>query len=318
MTPRSLSDWFKAIYEKLDEWRLSLLEPRKLVPPGGYHTFKCVAAGLDSILRVNESKQHEGLAPIPTEITAQAIVFRIVNYRVPVYYVAEDFVRAVAATELPHDFTLGDLHWPMPAMVIGIPVRFMAEYLGRETCYVLATEFEAGEHSCRFFPASPTIVMPQAKVAFGWYACVDGKLESFVSSYWTQDRLDEIIGRYSYTDYTGASAAKVQDDQGCCDRLSALMLKLLVVLNTRLDLVEPGTRIRLAYSKNGKARSELWSPNLIGAKHRALREKITPTGTHASPRLHWRRGHLRHQAHGPERALRKLVWIEPTLVGMQE
>jgi hypothetical protein len=195
-------DWLRAVYDTIVGWRLALLEPRKLAPPGGYHSPQCVAAGLDCILRINESKSD--IERLPTEITAQAIVYRIINHRVPVYYVAEDFIRAVAATELPHDFTLADLHWPRPAMVIAFPVRFMREFLGRETCYVCATEFDAGDHSCRFLPFTPVITMPKAKVAFYWNACVEGRLESFVSSYWKEDRVDEIIQKYSYTDYTGA------------------------------------------------------------------------------------------------------------------
>jgi len=313
---QTVPDWLNAIYEMLDEWRLALLEPRKLVPPGGYHTPKCVAAGLNCILKINELKTD--IERLPTEVTAQAIVYRIINHRVPVYYVAEDFIRAVAATELPHDFTLADLHWPMPAMVIGFPLRFMREYLGRETCYVYSSEFDEGKHRCRFLPASPAIAMPKAKVAFYWYACLEGRLESFVSSFWKEDRVDEIIQKYSYTDFTGAEAPKVQEDKERCDLISALMFKLLVVLNTRPSLVEPATCIRRACSRKGKLRSELWSANIIGAQYRVLRENTPPTGTHASPRLHWRRGHLRNQAHGPGRTLRKLAWIEPTLVGMQE
>ena len=313
---QTVSDWLKAVYERLDERRLALLEPRKLVPPGGYHSPKCVAAGLDCILRINECKTDS--ERLPTEITAQAIVYRIINYRSPVYYVAEQFIRAVAATELPHDFTLADLHWPMPAMVIGFPVRFMREYLGRETCYVCATEFDAGDHSCRFLPSTPTITMPKAKVAFYWYACVDGRLESFVSSFWKEDHVDEIIQKYGYTDYTGADTPKVQEDKECCDRLSVLMFKLLVVLNTRPNLVEPATCIRRARSWQSKLRNELWSPNIIGATYRVTRENAAPTGTHASPRLHFRRGHLRNQPHGQGRTLRKLIWVEPMLIGMPE
>lgn len=313
---QTVADWLKAVYERLDERRLMLLEPRKLIPPGGYHTPKCVAAGLDCILRINECKPDS--ERLPTEITAQAIVYRIINHRSPVYYVAEDFIRAVAATELPHDFTLADLHWPMPAMVLGFPVRFMREYLGRETCYVCATEFEAGDHRCRFLPATPVITMPKAKVAFSWYACVDGRLESFVSSFWKADQVAEIIQKYSYTDYTGADAPKVQEDKACCDRLSVLMFKLLVVLSTRLNLVEPATCIRRACARKGKRQSELWSPNIIGATYRVARENATPNGTHTSPRLHWRRGHLRDQPHGQGRTLRKLIWIEPMLIGIQE
>jgi hypothetical protein len=34
------------------------------------------------------------------------------------------------------------------------------------------------------------------------------------------------------------------------------------------------------------------------------------------PGLHWRRGHWRNQAHGPARALRKLIWVMPMMVGL--
>lgn len=37
-------------------------------------------------------------------------------------------------------------------------------------------------------------------------------------------------------------------------------------------------------------------------------------GTHGGPRPHWRRGHWRHQAHGPQMSLRKLLWIQPSRV----
>jgi hypothetical protein len=36
---------------------------------------------------------------------------------------------------------------------------------------------------------------------------------------------------------------------------------------------------------------------------------------HGQVASHWRRGHWRNQAHGPERLLRKLIWVMPVLVG---
>lgn len=38
----------------------------------------------------------------------------------------------------------------------------------------------------------------------------------------------------------------------------------------------------------------------------------------AGMRAHWRQGHWRRQAHGPQMSLRKLLWIFPTVVGMQK
>jgi hypothetical protein len=66
-------------------------------------------------------EQTLGVPMVQTEITAHAILYEVIRYKVPIYYVADAFLRAVAATDLPKDFTLHDLHWPMPGMVLGFP-----------------------------------------------------------------------------------------------------------------------------------------------------------------------------------------------------
>lgn len=52
--------------------------------------------------------------------------------------------------------------------------------------------------------------------------------------------------------------------------------------------------------------------NLCG---RRLAQEAARAAVGTSPRSHWRRGHWRHQAHGPARAQRRLTWIWPTMVG---
>jgi hypothetical protein len=96
------------------------------------------------------------------------------------------------------------------------------------------------------------------------------------------------------------------------------MLKLLVVLNTRSSLIEYGSCERPQRFKHGRIRKrEIWSPNLIGSQYRPT-PAAESQGTHASPRIHWRRGHIRKQPHGPGRIERKLIWIEPVLVGVSD
>ena len=127
----------------------------------------------------------------------------------------------------------------------------------------------------------------------------------------------QAITNYGYIDYTGVKDAEgVEADHIATDRVSALMLKLLVVLNTRQTLVEYGTCVRPQRFKHGRVKQrELWSPNLIGWHYRPA-QAVEAQGTHAKPRLHWRRGHVRNQPHGPGRTQRRLIWIEPMLVGI--
>jgi hypothetical protein len=48
----------------------------------------------------------------------------------------------------------------------------------------------------------------------------------------------------------------------------------------------------------------------------ATQSRHSPSGldVEASRRPHWRRGHWRHQAHGPQNMQRKLLWVRPTRV----
>ena len=316
---QSLSNYFTQQHRIFEDTALAaLLEPRRILTPPGYHSPKCVSAGLFVLLGSRGVRAARGLPYIPTEIAGHVVAYQVIRYRVPIYFIEEQFIRAVAATDLPHDFTLDDLHWPMPAMVVGFPARFMREYLGRDVCYVYAANCGAGDYAVSELPGCPRITVPKSKVAWQFYCWQDGNLESFVSSYMRQDRVDETISNYAYTDYTEIKdEAGIATDKEVTDRLSALMLKLLVILNTRPQLVETGRCVRPQKIKHGRVKHcELWSPNLIGRCYRTIRED-QGGGTHASPRAHWRRGFVRNQPHGPHRSMRKPVWIQPVLVGLQ-
>jgi len=72
-------------------------------------------------------------------------------------------------------------------------------------------------------------------------------------------------------------------------------------------------RVSLGFAKN-KAK-DFYEPLWIGKNYRVKSEDTSERGgTHASPRVHWRRGYLRNQPYGEGRQHRKLVWIEPVLI----
>jgi hypothetical protein len=114
----------------------------------------------------------------------------------------DDFARAIAATDLPHDFTLDDLHWPLPGMVVAWPAGFMRETVGRDICYVYAANLDAGDHSVAACPAAPpSRSQSQSRLAL---LRDDGEhLASFVTAFHRDNPVDQAILRYGYTDYTG-------------------------------------------------------------------------------------------------------------------
>jgi hypothetical protein len=331
------------------EAKRALFEPRRVATPDGYHSTKCVAAGLYALLMQARLAADDGEV-LPTEVTGATFCYRALEHGVPIYFVDAEFARAVAATQLPDDFTFGDLHWPQAGMVVGWPPRFLREYTGRDFCYVFAANCPAGSYLPKGLKRAPVIEVQEGRSKIGWfyYAWANGKPECFVSAYLTKDKLAEGIAGYTYTDFMGETAAKVQADKELTERVSALMLKLLVILNMRPSFITHGTQQPPRRVKRAREwKRELWSANFIGRGYRLARER---QGTHASPRIHIRRGHVTWQITGPrtpdlfvsastlprndrgavdwdkvapemrEKFLRshKRLWLEPVLIGGKE
>ncbi len=173
-----------------DEAERALFEPRRIMTPDGYHSTKCVAAGLYCLLEQARWTAKAG-RNLPTEITGSTFSYRVLEHNVPIYFVSEEFARAVAATELPADFTFADLHWPQMGMVIGWPPRFLQEYTSHEACYVYAANCPEGQYWPKGRPAAPIIEVPEGRGKIGWfyYDLTGGRVECFVSAYLTKDKL---------------------------------------------------------------------------------------------------------------------------------
>jgi len=306
-----LPSYCKMIYEERIENRPSgqlpirqWFEPKRLVPPGGYHSPKVVSAMLYSTLFEVAERDRRNLPIMPTEVTLQSIYYRILNHQVPIFYFAEDFVRAVAATDLPKDIFIGDIHWPMPAMVFAFPNLFMRSYTGRDVTYVYGADFPSGEYRPpAWLPlteigARPIIATPD-RLAFAYQTREQGVMGGYVTALYKKDLLRD-VNKYGYTDYTNASPAQVASDDEQCQLVVKLVLKLLVVLSTRQQYIERDSIQRPAKKnqRTGKQEQhELWTPNMVGFHFKP--QRLAQEGIHASPHWHWRRGHVTHQRHGP-------------------
>jgi len=277
---------------------LPMYEPKKRQAPGAYHSSKEIAAGLHVMVGENADDIAYGKKVIPQRVTAQAICYEVINQDVPVYYVADEFIRAVAATELPKDLRIEELKWPMPGLVFGFPTKFMNSYLGVDTCYVYACQqWRDKSSTCKYLRGAPEIGATQDKVSWMWYTWVNGRMENFVSSFWNESLAEAITKDFDYTDWTGASKDVIAKNKEATDKVSLLMLKLLCVLNWRDGLVGKETVERPAKVKKGVERPAVWAPIIIGANYRMAR-KTVGTGTHASPQLHRRAAHWAYQVIG--------------------
>lgn len=345
----TLAAWLSYLYDhhlQAQPEALTFMEPKKIVPPGGYHSPKLVAASLYTILAENSIKLNADEFIGPIEISAQAAAYKVVNESVPIFYVAEDFIRAVAATELPSGLRIGDLQWPVPAMVLGFPLKFIHEYLGCDIGYALLAKFDGTPVKCRHIPHAPEIQSTEPKVTWAWHRKGPRGIEMFASSYMAKDNVNEAIMKYDYVDYGIDTPETFKSSEDTCNKMAALILKLLVVLNARTGFIEYGTCERPERIKKGEVRSALWAANVIGRKYRLSRPDTN--GSHASPRFHLRRGHFSWQAVGgkegfvpvsmmPRNAVGEIdwdlvseelraafhrthrrTWIEPVCIGLKD
>lgn len=85
---------------------------------------------------------------------------------------------------------------------------------------------------------------------------------------------------------------------------------------------EKALRERLARVKGGKRGKlerqleRVYDRIMVGPETDSLQPLTRALGPHV--RSHWRRGHFRNQPFGEDRMQRKLIWIQPTLVGAHE
>jgi hypothetical protein len=105
-------------------------------------------------------------------------------------------------------------------------------------------------------------------------------------------------------------------DADFMDRLWLLGITLVLIMASGERLLEPGVRLKTVKPKRQADRpTEYWSPNYLGRVFRAETENGDPEN-HQRP--HWRKGHLKSEAHGPRSSLRKIIWIQPYGTGTRD
>lgn len=92
---------------------------------------------------------------------------------------------------------------------------------------------------------------------------------------------------------------------------------ILAIMSARPDICESDNRKIKTIKKSGR---EVWSHRILGDKYsrNLFRGAGDGSGTGGSVAVHWRRGHLRNQRHGPKLSMVKQVLIDPVLVGLKD
>jgi len=331
---------------KIDPLAYKAVYPKRIQPEPGYINPKYFAVTLWSEMRIGFEPDMRMLP----HLTGLVNTLIHMEYRVPTYFVRSEFAQAVSQTEPPADFKFSEIHWPMPAMLFVLPTDFVMKYFGYMVPFISVTRSTTGVYPDVLKNLPPCVIFsPQGEtigriqntterfnIVYPVY-CNERMPVDYTGTYPLNMNVNEIDDapyddatimeneRFASTlaqsnmPYYSEALPEGTEEKLFNSKVQAFAVKLMLAITAVPNYIKAGNIARPQKIKKGKVRDELWHPNLIGWEFRTQRPPATGEhGTHASPRLHWRRGHFANIAHGPKNTLRKLKWRLPCLVGVQD
>lgn len=287
--------------------------PRRIPPPPGY-----LNTAVFSLLLGGEfAADRRGYTNEVDRVLIAAGV-KLLNMGCPTYFVAEQFAEAVNQTKPPVDGTLAEMQWPLDAALFALPLEFSYRTFGTYVPFIAFSLIPKGKLVCNCGLVRPFEIVNGVAVSFYGtmsdgvpvfyhrHAPMTGEVARFV--------MDDEIAKGSSLANDWKELVPVPDERALMLKLNTFVIKLLLVMAAEPSMVEHGVMTRKERVKHGKRIDALWSPNFLG---RLYRTAAGGDGEHASPRLHWRRGHLHQVCHGPNRSLRRMQWFKPVLVNAE-
>jgi hypothetical protein len=293
--------------------------PRRYREIGGtrYDSPKTVARSMmDAILnfyateRVGQTEQSEAMW-----------ASMMMRYGVPVYYLSHDIAVALTQTTPAEVLDCMQVKLPFDAAAFMLPVNTLVHKEYGSISFVAYTRNLQG--------SSVDCPHPNDKASFKlnlkndiftiFLRTADGH-----TLHWTYNNtirmvdlrndaeLTELQEKYSHSSVLSALSQHFTPDD-----IEAMVAAIKFIFNTILlmthkpELVEAARLLKRV--KNAPEKPiEYWQPHIIGRTYKLRYEHHEATGaTHASPRGHWVSGFWREQPHGPQRSLRKTLWLEP-------
>jgi len=328
----TLTSVLTGIAEKSYPWVLKKFYPRHYENIGQYHSPKEVAVWLTTA--VAESLRY-GFLNSPTAYRLMMPAFKpLIDKQMPMFFIAPELLQAVMMTDFDDDIDWTQMKLPYEHGVFILPRGGFRHPTDGDVHMILWSRNQGGASYPPPVPGIPTIeiqntafvttaLCPEKGI---WYdACLNAAHRPTL-------KLRNLFYRGPEDPAPTLTKGSAQDedlaeeDAPFCDSLGVIVFGTLLAMNARPELVERSQLLKRVPAKGDKPVREFWSPNVIGRKYKAKREipkvragkfvfPAKESGHHASPRLHWRRGHFRNQAYGPERRLRKVIWLEPCLIG---
>lgn len=312
-----------------------LMNMRRFLPPQGYLSPNTVMVSYSLHVAVKMGVMEE-FQEVPSSADGNIISMACWQalHGWPMFAVTPDLAEAMTLTDPPEDIKWGELQWPMPAMNFLLPdTPVLREHLMMGE---VPSVISMGRLLCP--PSNKTTSIAQLL----------GAVKMPDNSY-TRDMLlifyfDEKVGKSVMHDINAKhewDLAKSWDPAmvrpGTCqgdipfepedftrmERTIKMGVNLLSFMTSTyrpetIEEMKVAGCIRPAKAKHKKPTESLYGVRWLGQGFKLKRQPVPLGGHHASPHWHWRKGFWRNQRHGPRLSLKKLIWLEPQIINIEQ
>lgn len=288
--------------------------PKRWVVPTNYINPRLLSLVFyDSFIQTRRKK-----SSMPVEEVIIFLCTELKHLNFPVFFVSPELFVAAAQTTPPLNTILGHIKWPLNAMAFFFPQKESREMFGTDVHFGAIGKVR-GQHITTGKEFETILTLAQ----YTDPGRNDGII-SWLHSYCPvccENSIQTLLDHGQLEIHDKATTLNEAIDQPLAEQLIKLLYNLVLIMTAQPRLVK--NEVLLRKENTAKGICSLWHPNFIGANYKHHREsnnklELTQSGTHASPRMHWRRGHFRNQHHGKELKEVKIIWIEPVLVNSNE
>ena len=251
----------------------------------------------------------------------------LLRYDVPTYYVSRELLAAAVRTELPDDMVFEAIPFPFDALVFMLPKGTVRHPTDGDCPFLALTRTSKGQSLSLPIPALDfqlttdrdavplTTYMPEAKFNVTYYKSVPLIPGATIKQAFQQ--ASSVPFSLFIDDQVADNEEGIDlSAEDFVDKLWLLSITLLLIMVSGENLIEHGGLEKKRKPKSGEGKPmEFWSPNFLGRLYESAFGSEAGNRSASTQRLHWRRGHIKSQPHGPGHSLRKVIWIRPYRAG---
>lgn len=262
------------------------------------------------------------------DANSNKVVSSLIEKQVPTYFVSKAIMQALINTDLPKDFQLKEMPWPMDALLFALPEKTLTSAHGDITLLaIVKCTNRSYSHEWMNWGAVDHMVIRHSVAHEGPdTACILAMTDSGKVFQWEAPLDATSIHDASLIRATEGELQRLGED-GICEETEEIFVtqnlprtafQIILAMLACPEMVEVGTIVRAPSQKKGKVKCALWSPNFFGKAYRRHDQVAGESENPQQRRAHWRRGHFRHQRFGVGNTSIRVLWIQPMLINKNQ